>query len=503
MPVLNTKEELVAALQNSVFSADPMADLAQKGYTLGPVLKKEWEAVRAGKKPARMLSVNPATVKGTFAFKLGRAPLTAPNTPPPGSYDLTAGLTIDAANEALGAVYISGTIPHQIALDQLLSPSELTGLASFFRVDRPGGQISRLHIRSAPTLAATTDGSAVVAVEIPIQIDWDRTVLFAGRQVRQLVTDATGTLQLTMKLNATVVVPGSKMTIAVQAVSPSTAAESPRLTLDANSPVQLANPTPPDQIDQLALAIQVALAIQFQNNLSFTVSPAFTLPIGTLTVQQLDVVATGGALVAGVKAVTGGKGDPSTLANLSPDSTSNIFLQLRDIVPNALLQIEVNNGDLTRQAQSSHKNAVVDSAAASFQNNSIVVNVNGHLSNECGFDVGFWATHTTSFQLQGSSIEIDQKDDHGVDTGDAVLCVLAGLLTLGLIALAGGIFVVGIAAAFEILGDVLFVVGVIALVQYLNGGPNGTQATIVDLTLPRGGMCCQRWAAVIFKLPTA
>src|SRR5579864_1128895 len=246
MPVLSTKEGLITALQNSVFSADPMADLAHKGYTLSADLNKEWEAARAGKKLPRMPRVNPATVKGTFAFKLAPGPLTAPNIPP-GSYDLTAGLTIGAANEALGAVYDSGTIPHQIALDQLLSSSELTGLASFFRVDRPGGQISRLHIRSAPTLAATTDGSSVVAVEIPIQIDWDRTVMFAGRQVRQLVTEATGTLQLTMRLNANVV-SGSKMTIAVQLVVPSSPAESPRLTLDANSPVQLANPVPPDQI---------------------------------------------------------------------------------------------------------------------------------------------------------------------------------------------------------------------------------------------------------------
>ena len=130
---------------------------------------------------------------------------------------------------------------------------------------------------------------------------------------------------------------------------------------------------------------------------------------------------------------------------------------------------------------------MVESAAASFQNNAIVVNVQGKLVHACGFDVGFWATHTASFQLQGSSIEIDQKDDHGVDTGDALLCVLAILATLGLIALAAGILLVGIAAAFEILGDVLFYVGIIALVELLNGGPNGTQATIVNLNLPIPG----------------
>jgi hypothetical protein len=117
MPVLNTKEELVAALQNSLFSADPMADLAQQGYTLGPVLSKEWEAARAGKKPAKMLSVDPADVKGTFAFKVGPAPVTKLNIPPPGGYDITAGLTIDAANAWLfHKALVPATNSHGISL---------------------------------------------------------------------------------------------------------------------------------------------------------------------------------------------------------------------------------------------------------------------------------------------------------------------------------------------------------------------------------------------------
>ena len=49
MPVLNNKEELIAALQNSVFSADPIADLAHKGYTLSADLNKE-SGSRAGRK---------------------------------------------------------------------------------------------------------------------------------------------------------------------------------------------------------------------------------------------------------------------------------------------------------------------------------------------------------------------------------------------------------------------------------------------------------------------
>ena len=159
---------------------------------------------------------------------------------------------------------------------------------------------------------------------------------------------------------------------------------------------------------------------------------------------------------------------------------------MRDIVPDVLLQQEVNNGDLTRQAQQSHSNAVVDSAVASFQNNAIVVNIKGRLLKECGFDLGFWATHTTSIQLQGGSIEIDQKDDSGVDTASAIWCLLLVLGIIGLIALAGGIFL-GVAAGFGIGEDLLLAAGFIGLTQFLNGGSKGTAPTIVDLNQPIPG----------------
>lgn len=246
MPVLNTKEDLVAALQNSLFAADPIADLAQKGFTLSPALNAEWQTARAGKKLAPIApKLNPSAFKTKFVFQSAPSSLPVFDIPP-GSYDLTAGLTVAAANEVLAAEYQSGFIPHQIALDQSLSPADLLFLAGFFKVDRPGGRISKLHITAAPTLSATTDGSEIVALQIPIQIDWDRTVHFATGQVQQLVTTATGTMTLTMSLVGSMGTTAATMNIAITlVVDPSSAAESPHLILDASSPVQLKSMRPP------------------------------------------------------------------------------------------------------------------------------------------------------------------------------------------------------------------------------------------------------------------
>jgi hypothetical protein len=64
--------------------------------------------------------------------------------------------------------------------------------------------------------------------------------------IQQVVTKATGTLQLTMQLVANIVfqreTKSSTMTIQLQLVTEATAAASPPLTLDASSPVQLVSP---------------------------------------------------------------------------------------------------------------------------------------------------------------------------------------------------------------------------------------------------------------------
>lgn len=487
MPVLHTKEELIAALENSIFSPDPIADLARKGYTLSPALNSEWEAARAGKTLPRVPpGVGPANFKGTLALKAAPPPALPIADVPPGSYDLVAGITLDAANEALAAEFQSGTIPHEIALDQ--NPSEMLVVTSFF-VAVPGGQISRLHITSAPVLTSTTDGSPVVAVQMPIQIDWVHvTTLALGRTVSHLVTKAIGTLQLTMRLVGVGLSGDPKppfMTIAVVPESPSSGADSPRLTLDPNSPVQLAKTYPPDQIDYTALGIQEYLNSLFQNKLSWPLSPIFTLPIGTLEVNQLDVVANGGVLLAGVN-VHISAGDPSTLTSLLPDSASNIFLEVRDLVPNLLLQQALASGKLTAIAvQHGHSNAVVDSASASFQNNAIVVATHGRLLNECGtLDLGFWANLTITLEFQGSSIKIDQKTDTGVDTSNHVWCLLMVLGLAALLALAAGIFG-GIGGAVGVLAILLLSVGVYNLAGLLNGSDSNLSP--INLTQPIPG----------------
>src|SRR5579863_9245368 len=116
MPILDTPEQLLAALGKSPFSTDPLADLARGGYTLGPELNRHWHSVLEGKKLALPPpGVTPVNFPGTLTFQQPPV-ITALAQPAPGNYDVLAGLTFAAANTAIDAVYQSGTIPHEIAL---------------------------------------------------------------------------------------------------------------------------------------------------------------------------------------------------------------------------------------------------------------------------------------------------------------------------------------------------------------------------------------------------
>ncbi len=328
--------------------------------------------------------------------------LQAPTVPivpaPPDSsgYDLVAGLRLTVANDALSAIYQSGAIPHQIALDQLLSRNELTALSRGFHVDQPGGQISRLHI-TTPTLHSVTDGSGMVALYVPIQLDWIETVILDGRQIHQTVTDAAGTLQLAMRPRANLIfrpeTNSSVMTLSVQ-LATLTPANSPRLTLDRHSPVRLAHPVPPDKVDEAAVLIQKALERQFHESLSFTVSPRFVLPTGDLKVRRVDVVTSGDVMIAGLQvAGTYGRAKPWRLSSLLPNSSANLFVQTHEAVANLLIERAVRRGALTSFAKTQNDNAVVDSARVSFQNNSVVVEINGRVVNDCGLsNVGLFVS---------------------------------------------------------------------------------------------------------------
>src|SRR6516165_5662558 len=172
MAVLSSSQELLSALAANPFSTNPLADLKKNGHSLSPALQQEMKTALGNRKLAGPpAGVTAASFKGKLTFQ--SAPLrVAPFDPPTGSYDAMVGVRLDSGNIALDALYQAGTIPHQVALDQLLSPTDLTALGGGFIVDQPGGTISRLHITSAPTLAETTDGNTIVALRIPVQIDW-------------------------------------------------------------------------------------------------------------------------------------------------------------------------------------------------------------------------------------------------------------------------------------------------------------------------------------------
>lgn len=491
MPTLDTPEQLLAALGKSPFSTDPLADLSRAGYTLSPELNRQWQSALQGKKLALPpVGVTPASFKGTLNFQ--PTSRIAPQVQPaPGNYDVLAGLTFAVANTALNAVYQSGTIPQEIALDQLLSSTALEALTGLFKANQQSGQLRRLQITSAPTLAETTDGSKEVALLIPIQFDWIETISTGITQIEKLITTATGTLQLTMTLIANVVPRAnpsfSTMTIGVQLITDATPANSPRLTLNPNSPVQLTSPAAPNQIDGNAVLIQNVLAQQLGSSTVFSVSPVFNLSTGTLALYRSDVVSKSGMLLAGLQMEgtgTTAPTDPSKLESLLP-SGSNLYLKVQDPVANALIQTALQSGQLTAIAQQKNSNAVVDSASASFQNNEFVAQIQGRLVNECplNVDLAFTDTHTVSFQLDGGSIVINQSDNSSILDASNIWCLLTSLGLIGLAILTGGIvggWLAGIVGG--IVGFILTGVGPLLLGQLIGG--QGPDSTIVNLTEP-------------------
>lgn len=498
MAILETPAQFLTALGNNPFSADPLADLAREGYKLSPQLQSQLDSGLKDKKLARPpAGVTAADFKGKLTFQ--QTPHITPSiSPAPGNYDVLAGLTFAVANTALDAVYQSGTIPHEVALDQLLSADELTALGGLFK-GVTGGQLSRLHLTSAPTIAGTTDGSAIVALLVPIQLDWIQfRTLSTGVTVARLITTAVGTLKLTMTLVANVVPrpdPAySTMTIGVQLDTEVTsAADSPRLTLAPDSPVQLSHPAPPGQIDGTAVLIQNVLAKELGSSLTVSVSPVFNLPIGSLELAHADIVSNAGMLLMGLQIAgtgTTGATNPSQLVSLLPSDGSNLYLKIQDSVANALVQSAIQSGQMTAIAKQQNSNAVIDSGSARFQNDEFVAQVNGRLVDECPFwvDLDFTDTRTVSLKLEGGSLVISQTDDQSITDLHNLLCLLTTLGLIGLAALAGVIFggVLG-GILGGIIGFVLSDIGQLTLSQLsalIEGGGGGPDSTVIDLTQP-------------------
>src|SRR5215475_4561369 len=130
MPVLSTRQELLAALDGSAFAADPLRDLAHRGFTLVPALHEQLLRELAGRPLASPpAGFSPDRIAGSFTFRPA-API-LPAAPPPGTYDVVAGLRFSVSNLVIDALFQSGTIPHRLEFDQIRQSSRKRS-SSFF-----------------------------------------------------------------------------------------------------------------------------------------------------------------------------------------------------------------------------------------------------------------------------------------------------------------------------------------------------------------------------------
>ena len=158
MPDVQSAEELFRALGRVPFSKNPLADLAGMGIKLSPGLQRQWDAALKGKSLAKIpQGVTPQSFRGKLSFGSVPGPPATPAAP--GNYDVITGLDLSVTAEVLNALYLSGGIPHQMALDQLLPTAQLTALGGLFKVDKPGGQITLMHVTNAPTILPLIDGT--------------------------------------------------------------------------------------------------------------------------------------------------------------------------------------------------------------------------------------------------------------------------------------------------------------------------------------------------------
>lgn len=437
MTVLHTPEDVLKALGDSALSANPLDELARRGFTMSQQLDHQMRTALAAQKPVhipRHFLPDGVTRRITF-----QQPAVAPAAPPPGTFDVVLGLRVSAANSFTQALWESGTIPHRLDLQQLLSPSDLSTLESLFLLDKPGGHLAQIHILAGPTVSTVRNGSPSLVATVHFRLDFTRVILAGGRRISQLVTTAEGALQLTATLTAKVTfAPGDpgRTTIAL-GITPDTdptAADSPHLIIDPASPVQLKVPVPTGQTDLAAKLIQDAIAKQFAGDLGLAhIGPIF-FPIGHLDLRQIAVSTVDDVLLVGVQTVQGGQttlGDPSTLKNLMPDPNKNIFVQIQSGLADGLIKAAQADGSLTSYAKQDHSNAEINQASAWFQDNAVVVKLDGTLVDECPFkiDLDFTLTRTVSIRLLGTSIEIDENDDQGILKASNIPCLLA---TVGL-----------------------------------------------------------------------
>ena len=440
MATISKVNDLIPLLETIDFTDDAVGALEKRGHTLSDALKKR---LRSGRKPtAAQVRLWKQTAKAVRSrLTVGQQPRLAPRALSPDEFEFSAGLRMPAASEILAGAFANGTIPNELFLDELLAAGDIDTLQSLFRVDKPGGRIGRLLITGPPTVQQISEGFDRVLLTLPFQLNFERIVRVAFRQIRTLVTFATGVMKLSVKLVAETSTDNKGGRQVVIQLDLSQGREA-RLEVDPTSPVQLVSPPAPGQIDVVAGVLQNEIQRRLGDTLRLSVSAKIPLPIGKLEIARVVVLTRSNALIVGMKVVgTVGLGNPDTLVPLFPNAQTNLFTRVHDQVLRIIIKDAAVKGILTQVAKKTHPDAVIDSADIAFGKDTIKLIAKGKIVDLCpgGLDLGFTVTTTITITLEGTQIKVKQDRNRDLDNSDAFFCVIG---TLGLALLAALVVII-------------------------------------------------------------
>jgi len=397
MANISNVKDLLPLLGNIGPTADPIAALEQQGHTFSAAVKSR---LKAGRKPTpaqQQIWRQAAAKAGKSLVTVGQHPTIAPRALSPNEFEFSAGVRMPVANEILAGMHANGTIPNELFLDELLSAGDINTLQSLFVMDRPGGRVGRLQITGPPAIAQISEGSDRVFVTFPFRLNFERIINTPFNRIRTVVTFATGVIRMDVRLvtETSIDIRGSRNVVIQLDLSQGRDA---RLEVAATSPVQLANPPAPGQIDLVAGILQQEIGRKLGGSLRVSVSAVIPVPFGKLEIARVVVLTRRNALLVGMKAVgTVGQGDPANLVPLFPNNQTNLFTRVHDQVLRLIIQDAARNGVLTRVAKESHPDAVIDSADIAFGPNTIKLIARGKIVDLCPgrIDLGFTVTTIT------------------------------------------------------------------------------------------------------------
>ena len=497
MATISKAKDLLPFLNALQTAGDPIAALEHQGHILSPALKAQLKSMRKPTPAQQRLWLDAARKAGRSTITVGKSPRIAPRDLSPNEFEFSAGVRMSAANEVLAGLFANGTIPDVLFLDELLSAGDLNSLESFFRVDKPGGHLSRFIITAAPTVAAISEGFDRVALTVPFRLNFEKITRTPFTSVRTVVTFATGRMILSIKLVAETNTDNRGVRNLVIQLDLSQGREA-RLEIDPNSPVQLVSPPPPGQIDLLAGVLQNEIQKRLGGSLRLSLSANIALPFGTLAIRTVVLLTRGDALLVGIKVDgTLGLGDPATLVPLFPNANTNLFARVHDQVLRILIQQAARSGLLTQMAKQTHPDAVIDSADIAFGKDTINVIAKGKIVDLCigGKDLGFTVTTTVTITLESTKIRVKKEMNRDLDNTDALICIV-GTLGLALLAavaaiVTGGLTFAGITTGVLEFGFIGILTTILAFdsddfaLAFGNGGDG--EPTLIELDFPIPG----------------